>query len=370
MKYLLFVFACIFGGLVGAQSPDINVDRYEYLYEWTVEGIVTPKVVQYQTENLLGQPLLLLDAQGEILPFRKEREKISQKIVPTMILKETSEFQGEESFLFDEEGETGVTFFPTLENQKTLSFRFDEPTLISGFYIRLSSDTVPPRYISVQMIDDSQTPRKLLNALPFSSGISFPKGWAKELQISFNTPHVLQISEIEFWGDVEETRKEKITFFAEEGEKYTLYVRPHFGQENYSAVRRQPLSIDEKTPIFDLPNPKKNPSFNPDFDRDGIEDAQDLCPRVPDPDNTDKDQNGRGDVCEDPDLDRYATHEDNCPFVYNPDQKDQDLDGIGDACDEEENRILEKFPYLLWIVFGLGIGILLFLMMRTSSSKP
>ncbi len=58
----------------------------------------------------------------------------------------------------------------------------------------------------------------------------------------------------------------------------------------------------------------------PDTDFDGIEDALDLCPLDPDPDQTDTDGDAYGDAC------------DNCPLVANPDQADENGDGIGDAC--------------------------------------
>jgi len=58
----------------------------------------------------------------------------------------------------------------------------------------------------------------------------------------------------------------------------------------------------------------------PDTDEDGVTDAQDNCPNIPNPDQADSDEDGVGDVC------------DNCPDTNNPDQLDSDEDGIGDAC--------------------------------------
>lgn len=56
-----------------------------------------------------------------------------------------------------------------------------------------------------------------------------------------------------------------------------------------------------------------------DQDRDGTDDACDLCPRAITPTQFDSDADGVGDDC------------DNCE-VWNPDQADADHDGIGDAC--------------------------------------
>jgi hypothetical protein len=58
-----------------------------------------------------------------------------------------------------------------------------------------------------------------------------------------------------------------------------------------------------------------------DLDGDGVPDAQDNCPRVPNPDQVDADRDGVGDAC------------DNCPPLPNPDQADADHNGTGDVCD-------------------------------------
>jgi hypothetical protein len=70
----------------------------------------------------------------------------------------------------------------------------------------------------------------------------------------------------------------------------------------------------------------------------------DNCPYVYNPDQSDADGDGTGDVCDsctDTDGDGYGNpgfpenvcEEDNCPLVYNPEQEDSDSDGAGDSCD-------------------------------------
>ena len=60
-----------------------------------------------------------------------------------------------------------------------------------------------------------------------------------------------------------------------------------------------------------------------DNDGDGIPNAIDNCPSVPNSNQLDSDGDGRGDAC------------DNCPAVANPDQADLDGDGLGNACDPD-----------------------------------
>jgi hypothetical protein len=77
-----------------------------------------------------------------------------------------------------------------------------------------------------------------------------------------------------------------------------------------------------------------------DADSDGLGDACDNCPDDPNADQADTDANGVGDACndsEDVDGDEFADDLDNCPGVANPDQTDTDGDGAGDACDPDDD---------------------------------
>ncbi len=67
----------------------------------------------------------------------------------------------------------------------------------------------------------------------------------------------------------------------------------------------------------------KTLSYTDDTDADGIPDALDNCPYVPNPTQLDTDSDGIGDAC------------DNCAFIANPDQKDTNGNGIGDLCDKD-----------------------------------
>ena len=81
-----------------------------------------------------------------------------------------------------------------------------------------------------------------------------------------------------------------------------------------------------------------------DFDHDGHPDGSDNCPDDYNPDQEDGDNDGDGDACDplpDDDEDGVSNDDDNCPQDFNPadeegDQSDQDDDGIGDACDNSD----------------------------------
>jgi hypothetical protein len=74
----------------------------------------------------------------------------------------------------------------------------------------------------------------------------------------------------------------------------------------------------------------------PDSDSDGINDFEDNCPSVSNPDQSDCNFNGIGDVCDsisDSDNDTIFDDVDNCPCDSNPNQSDANNNGIGDICD-------------------------------------
>jgi PKD repeat protein len=71
-----------------------------------------------------------------------------------------------------------------------------------------------------------------------------------------------------------------------------------------------------------------------DLDGDGIQNGDDNCVSVSNPDQADRDGDGLGDACDDDlDGDGVADLADNCPDVRNPNQADFNGDGFGDACD-------------------------------------
>ena len=88
-----------------------------------------------------------------------------------------------------------------------------------------------------------------------------------------------------------------------------------------------------------------------DSDGDGWLDADDNCPQAPNPDQSDRDHDGRGDVCDfDRDNDGIPDDADNCPDTPNPyrdcddnaatpdEQCDWDRDFIGDVCDPDDDN--------------------------------
>lgn len=95
-----------------------------------------------------------------------------------------------------------------------------------------------------------------------------------------------------------------------------------------------------------------------DYDADGVDNADDNCLLVDNPDQTDTGRKGYGDACAvfdfsigvprlDSDADAVPDSTDNCPYVRNPLQEDSGItigsitvqDGIGDACITETAEV-------------------------------
>lgn len=74
-----------------------------------------------------------------------------------------------------------------------------------------------------------------------------------------------------------------------------------------------------------------------DRDADDWASSADNCPELSNPDQSDSDGDGTGDVCEgsaiDSDEDGIPDSQDNCPDFSNPTQENRDGDALGDACD-------------------------------------
>lgn len=109
---------------------------------------------------------------------------------------------------------------------------------------------------------------------------------------------------------------------------------------------RWDLTLSDDAPTGNGGSPNGgSPPPDGDEDHDGRPNSQDNCYDKPNPDQSDKDHDGLGDVCdphplrpEVPDLDGDGVPDakDNCQSEPNPGQLDSDHDLVGDACDEDD----------------------------------
>ncbi len=76
-----------------------------------------------------------------------------------------------------------------------------------------------------------------------------------------------------------------------------------------------------------------------DVDGDRVPNELDNCPAIQNPDQSDNDGDGRGDICDgDDDNDGVGDTVDNCPLDANPGPEDDESDGVGDVCDDDDDN--------------------------------
>ena len=84
--------------------------------------------------------------------------------------------------------------------------------------------------------------------------------------------------------------------------------------------------------------------WNRDYDKDGVNDNIDNCIVRFNEDQGDRDNDGRGDACDnDIDHDGLINERDNCKLTKNPDQANKDNDALGDKCEITFTKIPGSF---------------------------
>jgi hypothetical protein len=102
--------------------------------------------------------------------------------------------------------------------------------------------------------------------------------------------------------------------------------------EAVSGIDIEFLKIGNSTDLADV-----DQSCDGKLQLDGFLGAEDNCPTVFNPDQSDGNADGIGDACEDFDGDVIINRCDNCPGHGNGGQQDGNGNGIGDACDSGDD---------------------------------
>lgn len=163
-------------------------------------------------------------------------------------------------------------------------------------------------------------------------------------------PEPVRFVRVEFEGfrvEIEDifflrSRSGQLTFKPDGKQRFKLL----FGGKNADKPVFQGISayINTKLDSVALPKTEWNKLFVTDADKDGITNAEDNCPFLANPKQTDTDGDKTGDKCDnapekknfnqaDSDEDTVGDIIDNCKLFVNPKQIDTDGDGHGDACD-------------------------------------
>jgi hypothetical protein len=256
------------------------------------------------------------------------------------------------------------------EGTVSISALSNKPFTSSSLSIFLDKNVASPKTISI-LADINGEQTKVLAQSPIINPevIVFPKTTSDSWTIILTYNQPIRITELKFYqfGNIS-TQKNSLRFLAQPNHSYAIYFDPEQSVSIYAQGESGNLISATNVLTVEETSPLKNPYYKPqDTDRDTIVDNEDNCPSVPNYDQKDENQNGKGDLCEDFDTDGIQNNIDNCPNDPNQSQIDSDGDGIGDVCDKAESRFTEAYPWIPWLGIGFAGVVLIALFAMTAS---
>jgi len=333
----------------------------------SVPSIVVPTVVEVSLpkQRLERPEFLVFDESNKIIPSYYREEYTVQ---PTPIRVQSHETY-ESPFLhkgthalIDKDYRTGVQYELPEEGEGsiTIDITSDQVIKSSGLNFTLEKNVALPTSIEIRSRDESGSIKTVLAKSRMSSGqVKFIPTTSNYWTITLTYAQPLKINELLLTQtDAESNVERGLRFLAQPNTSYTIYQNPDRSVD-VPYVESGNLRDDEEMLILPRVPLQINSLFRPaDRDKDGVQDTIDNCVSLENPDQTDIDNNGRGDVCDDWDRDGVLNSNDNCPNVPNRSKIDTDGDGIGDACDNEENRLTERHTWVPWVGMGTAAIIL------------
>ncbi len=249
------------------------------------------------------------------------------------------------------------------ENFVTINIAYSKNITSDTLQLDLANNVALPEYVSVQALSGNSYVTVVAKKRMTSRTVSFPKtnAYAWTVQLHYSQP--LRIAELSFNNFDNTISKKSVKFLYQPNNSYTVYANQMKNVASYVDGQAGNILFNN-TGLKNIGTLtlRDNPAYVPsDTDADGIADSSDNCMSLSNFDQKDEDGNGVGDVCDDYDKDGYVNSKDNCPNLPSYNQYDTDGDGIGDMCDEEESRLTEKYPVIVWgaiafatlILFGL-----------------
>lgn len=285
-------------------------------------------------------------------------------------------FQGAQRML-DDDLRTFADFYFAAEDrgEANITLTCSDSITCSGVVMILDEHIALPQKISVSVRSGQGELQALLSGAKLDSTVvRFPKVRSDYWNFVIEFIQPLRISELRLITEQESRDTSRVLrFLAQPGHGYRVYFDPD--RLVWPPVA-EPGNLADDRGVVRLPDVAAQANAGyifSDLDKDGVPDIHDNCIELANPDQTDIDNNGRGDACDDFDRDGIINSLDNCPNVPNRDQYDRDGDGIGDVCDDQENRFTERHGWIPWAGIGLAalvLGVLFALTMRRPEQPP
>ncbi len=381
MKRILFIlFLCLLPISVFALTPEIPpklVEKIDVIKNYrsfvSVESINinVPTVVELKLEGINT------NNNQSFLVYDRSEEKFISSLLINNYSKNQKTFSvvgegGVLNSINDGDYESSETFMLPIGDQLgsvELIINYDGKIRTDGFNFKLDSYVSLPNFVTISYVDD-QNSRNIIasNIKPNNSKINFPEVISDQFIVKFDYIQPLRITEISFDDlDLISSEIPGLRFLAKPNNTYEVY----FNRENYVKVNfSESPNLSDNRDIIEISYTTlgQNSLFvESDIDDDGVIDKIDNCVHIANSDQIDINNNGRGDACDDFDKDGVINSQDNCPNDPNRNQSDIDGDDIGDSCDEEESRITEKYPFIVW--GGILLAVLVFVLLYFSAIK-
>ena len=379
-KFILQIFSAVLlifygASIVSATPPtipeelaiDFQLKAFRKFKEVHFSGKV-PSVIELSLdgEYLEREQFAIIDTFNNIIPYYFRKETFSNK-VPVSVTANISQ----ESAAKMIDGNT-LTYaeFDLIGDSNTapIVLRSQKPIISSSLNFLLDGHVAMPNFVEIRARTETGTQKIVVaNSRVDGQTINFPRTVSDEWHITFRFSQPLRISEISLAQEnAVKTNTSILRFLAQPETTYRIYFDP---DRQVILNAGEPGNLAQDKDIVRLAKVPTN--LNPDYkiadiDNDGVPDIGDNCVSAENSDQTDANNNGKGDACDDFDKDGLINSLDNCLNLPNRDQKDTDGDRLGDACDNEESRITEKNPWLPWVGIGFAGAVLIILFAFTA----
>lgn len=321
------------------------------------------------TETINRFDFIVLNKNTNIFEPYYFKQETSSNEVPVLVT--SSENNTSADSMNDKDSRTYTEFLlpENAQGNVTVTLSSVRPITSSSLGIVLDNNIASPNSIEIRAMVGDQN--KIIVARKSMGGeyIYFPKTTSNKWLITFTFGQLLRISELHLnQDDLIKTNVRAVRFLGQSNNSYRIYFNP---DRSVVVPVREAGDLISVKDFLKIPASvsQNNPTYSiADTDSDSVADIRDNCVSVPNGNQEDIDNNGRGDVCDDFDQDGISNQRDNCPNNPNRYQEDADGDRIGDICDQEESRVTERYKWIPWL--GIGVAalvliVLLFLMVKS-----
>jgi hypothetical protein len=385
MKFpILFLFLTIFslGSVASAQALDLGapssavstvISSYRSYKDIDSLTIKVPTVVEvfFPNDFIERFNFAVVDKNTNSLePYFFKQEILSNEIP----LSVSSNPDTRSINLLNDKNTRTYADFPLPDNsqgQVQITLTSPTPVTSSALTILLDNNVALPSSVDIRAVVAGQERAVVAKSKLDQSTIRFPETSSDRWTITFTFGQPLRISELNLiQNNTVKSRVRSVRFLAQKDHSYRIYFDPDRVVATALKEAGNLASAKDVSEVLNSPS-KSNPAYVvADIDGDNIPDVRDNCIYIPNTDQEDVNNNGRGDECDDFDQDGLINAKDNCPDNPNSNQKDSDSDGVGDVCDKEESRITERYPWLPWVGIGFAALVLIILLVLTVKSNP